>query len=200
MTPTETRPGPCAGTAWPRGPGARPGRGVLVAALCLLAACGLNGNYRDTAVPMESVSRLDTAAYAGLWYEIARFPNRFERDCTGVTAEYTLREDGRIGVKNSCRKGALDGPLEVAEGSARVAAPGQLKVKFAEWLPFEGDYWVLDVTEDYDVAVIGVPSGDFGWILARTPTLEADDLAAALSVLRDAGYDTDRLTYTLQPN
>ena len=84
-------------------------------------------------------------------------------------------------------------------GSARVAAPGQLKVKFVEWLPFEGDYWVLDVTDDYDVAVVGEPSGDFGWILARTPQIAPAALEAARAVLREDGYDVARLTYTIQP-
>ncbi len=167
-------------------------------AALVLVGCGASGNYRDTAVPLESVARLDTDAYLGLWYEIARFPNFFERGCTGVTAEYALRENGKINVKNSCRKGALDGQLEVADGVARVVAPGQLKVKFAEWLPFEGDYWVIGLPADGQVSVVGVPSGDFGWILARTPELEADARDAALAILTKAGYDTTRLVWTVQ--
>jgi len=165
----------------------------------LLAGCGLNGNYRDTDVPMQSVQTLDVARYTGLWYEIARFPNRFEEGCVGVTAEYALRDDGRISVRNTCREGSLDGPVTVAEGSARIAAPGQLKVKFVQWLPFEGDYWVLDITEDYDVAVVGLPSGDFGWILARRPDLTDAERADALGVLDAFGYDTSRLDWILQP-
>lgn len=171
---------------------------AMVFAALILAGCGTNGNYRDTAVPLQSVAQLDTDAYQGLWYEIARFPNFFETDCTGVTAEYALRENGKINVKNSCRKGALDGELRVAEGVARVVAPGQLKVKFAEWLPFEGDYWVIGLPADGQVSVVGVPSGDFGWILARTPVLEPDVRDAALAVLNQAGYDTNRLIWTVQ--
>lgn len=171
---------------------------IMAALLTLLASCGMNGNYRDTSVAMDSVATLDIARYQGLWYEIARFPNGFERDCTGVTAHYGPLPDGRISVRNSCRKHSLDAPLTVAEGTARVAAPGQLKVKFVQWLPFEGDYWVLDVTPDYGVSVVGVPSGDFGWILARTPTLDADARDAALTVLRANGYDVSQLIWTEQ--
>ena len=167
--------------------------------LLALAGCGMNGNYRDTSVKMESVSRLDAGRYAGLWYEIARFPNGFERDCTAVTAEYTLREDGRIGVKNSCRKNSPDGALKVADGVARVAAPGQLKVKFVQWLPFEGDYWVIGLDEDYQWSVVGTPSGDFGWILARSPQMSEEDLAAAKAVLEADGYDLSQLHWTEQP-
>ncbi|NNU81457.1 lipocalin family protein [Halovulum dunhuangense] len=173
-------------------------RYLLPCLVLTLAACGLNGNYRDTSIPMESVAQLDTERYLGLWYEIARFPNRFEEGCVGVTAEYGLLENGRISVTNSCRQGTLDGELEVAEGSARIAAPGQLKVKFVEWLPFEGDYWVIGLSEDYSVSVVGVPSGDFGWILAREPQISDEALAEARAVLERFGYDTSRLSYTLQ--
>ncbi|MHA3977675.1 lipocalin family protein [Halovulum sp. GXIMD14794] len=164
----------------------------------LLSACGGGGDYRDTSVPMESVSRLDVERYSGTWYEIARFPNSFEEGCAGVTAEYAQRDDGRITVVNTCRKGGVDGEIDRAEGIARVAAPGQLKVKFVKWLPFEGDYWVLDVTEDYDLAVVGTPSGDFGWILARDPQIDDAARERALDVLRADGYDVDRLHWTQQ--
>ena len=165
----------------------------------MLAACGMNGNYRDTSIPMQSVERVEIARYLGLWFEIARFPNRFEKGCTGVTADYNLRDDGRISVTNTCYQGALDGAEEVAQGSARVVAPGQLKVKFVEWLPFEGNYWVIGLDPDYAWAVVGEPAGDFGWILSRTPQLGGEDLAEALAVFERYGYDTTRLEYPLQP-
>ncbi|WP_112324075.1 lipocalin family protein [Oceanibium sediminis] len=173
---------------------------LSLGAILVLAACGMNGNYRDTSVQMDSVAALDIERYTGKWYEIARFPNGFEEGCVGVTAEYAKREDGRISVTNTCRKDTLDGPVEVAEGIARIASPGQLKVKFVQWLPFAGDYWVLDVTPDYSVAVVGEPSGDFGWILARTPTLDDAQLQDALSVLKADGYDTSKLVYPEQPS
>ena len=174
-------------------------RALVAVGLLALGACDTGNDYRDTDVPMRSVATLDLTRYQGLWYEIARFPNSFEADCTAVTAEYSITGPERLSVVNTCRKGSPDGPVEVADGSARVVAAGELKVKFVEWLPFAGDYWILDVTEDYDVAVIGVPSGDFGWILARTPQIDPLQLRAALSVLSANGYDTDLLTYTEQP-
>ena len=174
-------------------------RRYCVLGLALLAACGFNGNYRDTSVPMVSVAQLDTQRYLGLWYEVARFPNGFEEGCAGVTAEYNIRDDGRISVINTCYQGGLDGPVEVAEGTARVAAPGQLKVKFVGWLPFEGDYWVIGLDPDYKWAVVGEPAGDFGWILARDPQLSQEDLAAASDVLRSFGYNLGALEFTVQP-
>lgn len=165
----------------------RPGLVVMLA----LAGCGFNGNYRDTAVPMETVA-VDPGRYAGRWYEVARFPNGLEDGCAGATAEYGLRADGLLSVRNACVK---DGAVETVEGTARQVGPGRYKVKFIRWLPFAGDYWVLDVSPGYEVAVVGVPSGDFGWVLARTPEPGPEQRAFALGALRRAGYDTSRLIW-----
>ncbi|SLN40106.1 Outer membrane lipoprotein Blc precursor [Pseudoruegeria aquimaris] len=166
------------------------------------APAALADKYRDRDVPIAAVESLDVERYLGLWYEIARFPNWFEKGCAGVTAEYALREDGQISVVNTCRDGGLDGEVKQSEGVARVEAPGELSVTFVPWLPLpfvRGDYWVLDVTEGYDVAVVGNPKGSTGWILARTPQISDAQLAAAKSVLAGAGYDTSKLFYPQQP-
>jgi apolipoprotein D and lipocalin family protein len=154
--------------------------------------------YRDRSVPMQSVP-VDLSRYYGKWYEIARFPNQFETDCVGVTAEYAPRADGKIQVINTCRKGQLTGTVDRIEGEAWAVAPGQLKVTFVPWLPFaKGDYWVLHVEPDYSMAVVGEPKGRTGWILARTPTLGQDHLGRALQALRANGYDTTKLYYVPQ--
>ena len=156
--------------------------------------------FRDTSVPMRVQADVDLARYQGLWFEIARYPNRFERDCVAVTAEYALLSDGQIEVRNSCRKHSFDGRLTVAEGRARVEGPGRLSVNFVRLLPFiRGDYYILDVTPDYSVAVVGEPSGRFGWILARSPRLTPAELTRAQAVLERNGYDLRELYYTPQP-
>ncbi|GGH29844.1 apolipoprotein D and lipocalin family protein [Cribrihabitans marinus] len=170
----------------------------LLAALLILPSTGVSAaEYRDRSVPMSVETDLDVKRYMGRWYEIARFPNRFEKGCQGVTADYALREDGKVRVVNTCRKGAPDGPAEQARGVARVAAPGRLEVTFVPFLSFLpflwGDYWVLDVTEDYDVAVIGNPDGSTGWILARDPQIDERTFQAAAKVLQKNGYDTSAL-------
>lgn len=169
---------------------------VLLA--CLVYAEGtskaFSETYRDMSMPMTPVGELDVGRYTGRWYEIARFPNRFERGCEAVTADYALRKDGKISVTNACRQGAPDGPRKVAEGIARVEAPGRLSVTFVPWLPFtRGDYWVLFVDEDYELAVVGAPKGTTGWILARNPTISAKARASAEAVLTQNGYDVSRL-------
>ena len=171
---------------------------LLVAMGVALVACA-SPQYRDTNATVTTNGPVDLERYQGLWYEIARFPNRFEEGCVGVTAEYSLNEDGTVRVLNTCVEGTLAGPTSTAEGVATSASPenDKLLVTFVPWLPFaRGDYWILDT--DYEVSVIGTPSGSVGWVLARTPTLPQDRLDAAFDVLRAAGYDTNRMTLTAQ--
>lgn len=174
---------------------------LAVLGLSVLAGCG-GAEYRDTSVEMTTEGQVDLHRYMGRWYEIARFPNSFEEGCVGVTADYSLNDDGSVKVVNTCRQGALDGPVEVAEGRGVPTRPegDRLEVGFVSWLPFAtGDYWILDVDDGYQVAVIGNPGGTTGWVLARTPKLSDARLEEAFEVLRRNGYDTGPITLTPQP-
>ncbi len=173
---------------------------VLAAVITVALATPLSAaQYRDRSVPMTVEGGLDLNRYLGKWYEIARFPNSFERGCAGVTAEYSLRAGGDIRVLNTCLKGGLDGPVERADGSARVEAPGRLSVTFVPWLPFaRGDYWVLYVASDYSLAVVGNPKGSTGWILARDAKISASARANAEAILTKNGYDVSQLENVLQ--
>ncbi len=166
---------------------------LALAAVLALAACG--PVYRDTSVPMQTVSRLDLERYTGRWYEVASFPVSFQRGCTATTADYALRADGTIGVVNTCRRGDPDGPVSQIAGTAEVVEPGRLKVRLGR-VPFAGDYWVLWVAEDYGSAVVGTPGGRAGWILHRDPAIPEDRLATARGVLAANGYDPSALQRT----
>ncbi len=163
---------------------------VLLSALLALAGCA---SYRDTAVPIAAQADFQPARYLGRWYEIARFPVVFEDGCTATTADYGRIDDATVSVLNTCHQGAPDGPVRSISGTATVVAPGKLKVKFPR-VPFvAADYWVLWVDEAYQTAVVGVPSGTSGWILARTPEIDADRRAEAEAVLARNGYDPAKL-------
>ncbi len=168
--------------------------------LLILAGCVTQPDYRSAETPPDTVASVDIERYAGLWYEIARYPNSFQQDCDGVTAEYTLREDDKITVTNTCRLGderSSRGVARVIEGSEGA----NLKVKFApEWVPFaEGDYWILDLDADYRHALVGSPSGKYLWILSRTPQL-ADNIMAGIKARAETlGYATEPLRMTVQP-
>jgi apolipoprotein D and lipocalin family protein len=151
--------------------------------------------------PLETVASVDLDRYLGRWYEIASYPAWFQKNCTAVTADYSLREDGGIGVVNSCRKGALDGKLKQAKGHAKVVdttSNARLKVSF--FWPFWGPYWIIDLDPDYQWAVVGEPNRKYLWILSRTPQMEDEVYEGIVSRLRDQGYDPARLNRTLQPS
>lgn len=149
--------------------------------------------------PLETVDSVDVERYLGKWFEIARYPVSFEEGCVGVTAEYALRDDGRIRVLNTCIEGTLDGPVRTIEGTGRVIEEetnAKLAVSF--FGPFEGPYWILMLDEDYQWAVVGEPSRSTLWILSRTPQLDEDTLDMISAALPDLGYDPERLIMTPQ--
>lgn len=172
---------------------------TLVVSGTLLAAAPAHARQP---APVRTVERVDLDRYLGDWYEIARFPNRFQRTCTGdVRASYARRPDGRLDVVNRCR--TADGEI-AAKGVARIVDPrtsAKLKVRFApaflSFLPFVwGDYWILGLAEDYAWAVVGSPDREYLWILSRTPALDDERLAEAMDVVRANGFDPARLERT----
>lgn len=167
--------------------------------MLFIAACTSQPVNRDPSEPLKTVDFVDLDRYLGRWYEIARLPNRFEKNCEGVTADYGRRDDGLISVVNTCRKGSPDGEAKAANGRARIVdqtTNAKLKVSF--FGPFWGDYWVIGLAEDYSLALVGEPSGRYLWILARTPQISDSTRDTAVSRLRAMGYDTDALYFTAQ--
>ncbi len=167
--------------------------------LCLLAAAA----SRADPVPPTTVATVDLQRYVGRWYEIAKIPNRFQKQCgRGTTAEYTLRADGRIEVLNRCIR--EDGHTDEAKGVAKVAdrdSNSKLKVSFVRFLGvqlFWGDYWIIGLGADYEYAIVGSPDRKYGWILSRTPRLTPEVLEAAFATLRAEGYDPSRFEMTTQ--
>jgi len=171
---------------------------TLAAGLLALAGCKTTTTERLHLPPLQTVPRVELPRYLGTWYEIAAFPQRFQRGCTATTATYTLRDDGDIDVVNRCRKDSPDGPEKVARGRARVvdhATNAKLEVSF--FRPFWGDYWIVELGDDYGHAVVGHPSRDYLWILARTPAIGAGLYESILRRLSAQGYETARLVRTV---
>lgn len=156
--------------------------------------------------PVSAVPFVDFNKYAGLWYEIARLPNRFQEQCVGdVTATYTLRDDGRLKIINRCRKD--NGEIDEAEGEGKQSGDDtlntKLKVRFApgflSFLPFVwGDYWIINLAPDYSYAVIGEPSRKYLWVLSRTPAMNDSTLTTILDQVKTEGYDLTGLIKTKQ--
>lgn len=170
-----------------------------LAALAGVGACATSCASR-VAPPVTTVPAVDLARYAGTWYELGRFPNRFERGLVAVTATYTPRADGTIGVRNAGRDRRVDGPEKSVEGHAWLPDPAdtaKLRVRF--FWPFYGAYWIIALDADYRWAVVGHPDRDYLWFLSRTPQIEDEDWAAMDAAAQEQGFDTTRLERIPQP-
>ena len=140
------------------------------------------------------VKELDIERYLGKWYEIARYDHKFERGLVGVTATYSYREDGKLKVVNAGYKESLDGERSEAIGKAKIPDPqfpSKLRVSFF-WI-FYGDYFVLELDENYQWAIIGSSTDKYLWILSRSPKIEKELFEELLKKLSDRGYDVSKL-------
>ena len=172
---------------------------ALAGAVIMCAAIACTSAKKDERPPLRVVPFVDLQRYQGDWYEIARYPNRFQKGCVGSRASYTLNDDGTVGVLNQCFEGSFGGKLRSAKGRARVvdkATNAKLKVTF--FWPFRGDYWIIGLGRDYEYAVVGHPERRYLWILSRTKKMDEGIYEAILGRLEEEGYDTTRLIKTEQ--
>lgn len=151
-------------------------------------------------VELGIVESVELERFVGKWYEVARYPHRFERDLVGVTAEYTLTDNGRIKVVNSGYKGSFDGAFKSVEGKAKTAdhsGRGWLKVSFF-WF-FYADYLILELdTIDYQYALIGSSTKNYLWVLGREPFMQKDTLQHLLKKAEARGYNLAKVEQVLQ--
>lgn len=149
--------------------------------------------------PLETVPFVDLERYSGLWYEIASYPQRFQRGCHRTTAEYTLSNRGHVVVVNRCNRDSIAGRQSSIRGRAYVQKnSGNAKLRVQFFFPFRGDYWIIDLADDYSFAVVSHPNRNYLWILSRTPALDQDIYSRILGRLKDKGFDLDRLQLTKQ--
>lgn len=144
----------------------------------------------------ETVSSVDLEKYAGLWYEYASFPARFQKGCTNTTAEYKISPKGYVIVINKCTRDKNRGGIE---GKAFVVPnSGNAKLKVQFFWPFKGDYWILELAEDYSWAVVGSPKRNYLWILSRTPVLDENLYKEITGRVAKKGFDISKLQKTIQ--
>lgn len=170
----------------------------------LLSLASLNAVAADVTPPV-TIAALDVPRYMGTWYEIARYPNRFQNKCSGASrADYSLQVDGTVQVINRCR--LASGEMVSATGAARQVGPAtspKLEVRFAPaWLSFIpavwGDYWVIDLDEKYQLVAVSEPKREFLWVLSRTPKVDPQSYEALLGRLAGKGFDLHKLQVSPQ--
>lgn len=148
---------------------------------------------------LRTVSRVDLERYMGKWYEVARYPNPYQDGVVGVIAEYALKDDGTISVRNLGRSESLDAELTESTATAWVTDTTTNARWYVQFIwPFKADYWIIDLDEAYQYAVVGQPERERLWILSRTPNLSPATLDGIYRRLRSNGYDTSRIRPTPQ--
>ena len=145
--------------------------------------------------PLATVNDVNLQKYLGTWYEIARYEHFFEKGCRDVTATYSLKDNGDIKVVNRCVK---DAKTTEAVGVAYATNRSNSKLKVSFFRPFYGNYWIIMLDENYHYAVVGDPSREYLWILARTPVLDQAILDDILKRLPNMGYSIEPLIWTPQ--
>ena len=182
-------------------------RSAIIAPLLFLLAA--NAPAADlpqaSATPLTTIASLDVPRYMGTWYEIAKFPNRFQKKCAGFTkATYAPLPDGKVQVTNRCQtdKGEIDEAIGAARQVGGADSP-KLKVRFApaflSFLPMVwGDYWVVDLDPQYQLAAVSEEKREYLWILARTPKVDKASYDALVARLSAKGLDVSKLVPTRQ--
>ena len=144
-------------------------------------------------IKLTPVQNFNVEKYTGKWYEIARTENRFEKDCSNVSANYSLNKDGTLRVVNKCLR---NGKQKIADGKAHFVEKnnvGALKVTF--FWPFHGKYNVFYIDENYQNAIVGDANKGYLWILSRQKNLDAKTLNFLLEKLKLSGVDVEQLIY-----
>lgn len=148
---------------------------------------------------LHTVTSVDVNKYSGKWYEIASYPQRFQKGCHCTTAEYTLSPDGYLIVENRCNKGSVNGKQSYIKGKAFVEKnSGNAKLKVQFFWPLRAKYWIIDLADDYSYAVVSHPNKKYLWILSRTPKMNEVIYQQILSRLKEQGFDLTKLQVTEQ--
>lgn len=149
-----------------------------------------------TRVDVPPISDFDLTSYLGKWYEIARLDHKFERDMDFVNAVYTIRSDGKIGVRNRGYNSKRKKWKESTAYAIETGVPGQLKVYF--FFLIGGDYKVAFVNKDYTYAVVSGGTTNYLWLLSRNRSVDKATLSKMLRIAENLGYDTSKLIYPKQ--
>jgi len=183
----------------------------LIAALCFSFSAWVplaSAQVQSTEIPpapLEAIASLDVPRYMGTWYEVAKYPNWFQKRCIANTsATYALQLNGMLQVLNRCQK--EDGSMSEALGAAKQVGEAnspKLEVRFApawlSFLPFVwGNYWVIDLDPQYQLAAVSEPSRKYLWILSRSKTVEPKAYEALLQRLKQKGFNLDAIEISKQ--
>ena len=140
-----------------------------------------------------SSAQVDLKRYQGTWYEVARFPAPFLKNCVCSEANYVLDSQGYIQVKNTCSQTDGTSITFPAKAYSRNPLNTKIEVYFQPQTP--GNYWILDIDPEYKWAVVGEPCSKMGWVLSRVGKPSQKVIDNGVNVFRAKGYDVSGLIY-----
>ncbi len=167
---------------------------LKIACLMLSVTLVLTAGCQSVTQPLQTVPHVDLPRYMGDWYVIANIPYFAENGCFDSIESYALRADGDIDNWFTCRKGSFAAPLKRKVSALAIVKDRQTnatwRVRFFRVISVS--YLILDLDPGYQWAAVGHPSRRYGWILARSKTLDPATYDAILRKFAEQGYDSTR--------
>jgi apolipoprotein D and lipocalin family protein len=169
------------------------------AAFCLVLTAGIHlGMGGSKHPPLKLVESLDLKSFMGDWHVLANIPAPQEVGCHNALEQYELKEDGDVAITFSCSKDSFETEREVSHFTGVIQNPGvntewRVKMKFLGFIPIKLPFLVIDLAQDGRYTVIGYPSREYVWIMARTKTLSEEDWTGIYDRLKNQGYDTQKI-------
>ena len=164
---------------------------VLIGNGLFLTSCAVKN-------PPTTVDNVNLNKYMGKWYEIASFPNSFQKNCKCTNANYEF-VGNKVKVVNKCRRKSVSAKWDIATGHAKVVPnTGNSKLKVTFFWPFYGDYWILYLTKNYSEVLVGNPSRKYLWILSREKSISKKDYDFLVNIAKEKGFDVSKLKKTTQ--
>jgi apolipoprotein D and lipocalin family protein len=166
---------------------------IRAAVIFLIVLAALSVSAQQKSGGVTAVGNVDLKQYSGKWFEIARTPNKPEKECSGnVTATYTLRDDGLELVNQCLDKGGKTKTIETHAKNLDTSA--NTKFNSSNF----GGYWIIDLDKNYKYAVVGQPDHKYLWILSRSPKMDDATYQAILRRVEKMGFDPTKLSKTPQ--
>jgi apolipoprotein D and lipocalin family protein len=163
----------------------------LMAAVFVTLGCSAG----EPKTMLTTVKQVDLQRYSGTWYELASYPQFFERGCSNVKATYTPK-DGYVEVFNQSIKKGKENNIKGKAFVVNHSGNAKLKVQF--FWPFKGNYWIIDLADDYSWALVSDPNRKTLWILSRSPKMDESLYNSLIAKLLARGFDKERIVRMVQ--
>lgn len=142
---------------------------------------------------LATVPEVDLDRFMGHWHVLALIPNLVEKNPYQSVETYRMRPDGKIDVTYHYRKGGFDAKKKELNMVAWPIDDTGSHWKVRPFWPLKLDYRIIDLADDYRYTVVGHPSRNYVWIMARGTSLPEADWQGIMSRLDARGFDLDEI-------